>query len=77
MGICDGNPNGGDGDQDGRRNGKITTKRLPTTDNTPLTHTWQVADSTPGFNAKAVTLEIEPAKTGEFEKATLKFRRTG
>jgi hypothetical protein len=74
MRICDGVPNGGD--QDGRKNGKITTKRLPTPDGKPATLTYEVAGSTPGFAAKAVTLEAEPAKTGEFEKATLKFRRS-
>ncbi len=75
--ICDGNPGGGDADQDGRKNGKITTKRLPTPGGQPVILTYEVAGSTPGYKAKAVTLEAEPAETGEFEKAALKFRRTG
>jgi len=75
MRICDGVPNGGD--QDGRTNGKIKTKRLPTPDGKPATLTYKVAGSTPGYKAKAVTLQAEPAKTGEFEEATLKFRPTG
>jgi hypothetical protein len=74
--ICDGNPGGGDADQDGRTNGKIKTKRLPTPSQRPETLTYEVAGSTPGYKARAVTKQAEPAETGEFEKATLKFRRT-
>ncbi len=74
MGICDGNSNGGDADQDGRTNGRITTKRLPTPEGNAVPLTWKVAGSTPGYKARAVTVEAEPAKTGEFEKVTLKLR---
>jgi hypothetical protein len=76
MRICDGNPGGGDADKDLKVNGKIKTKRLPTPGNQPVTLTYEVDGSTPGYEAKkAVTLQAEPAETGEFEKATLKFRR--
>jgi hypothetical protein len=46
MRICDGVPNGGD--QDGKKNGKIKTKRLPTPSQEPETLTYKVAGSTPG-----------------------------
>jgi hypothetical protein len=75
MRICDGVPNGGD--QDGRKNGKIKTKRLGTPSQEPETLTYEVAGSTPGYKARAVTKQAEPAETGEFEKATLRFRPTG
>jgi len=72
--ICDGNPGGGDADRDGRVNGKIKTKRLPTPDGRPVTLTYEVAGSTPGYTARAVTLKAEPARTGEFEEVTINLR---
>ncbi len=75
FGVCDGNPNGGNADRDGRKNGKIRTARLPTPDGRPATLNYKVENKTPGFKAKSVTVSAEPAKTGEFETVTLKQRR--
>lgn len=75
FGVCDGNPNGGNADQDGRKNGKIKTVRLPTPGLEPVTLNYKVENKTPGFKARAVTVSAEPAETGEFETVTLKLRR--
>lgn len=70
---CDGTLVNGHGDQDGKRNGKIKTTRLPNTGN------FRVQVKTPfptGYrNGPSVKLVAEPATTGEFEAVTIKLRR--
>lgn len=76
FGACDGNPNGGNADRDGRKNGKIRTARLPTPDGRPATLTYKVENTTPWYTARSVKESAEPATTGEFETVTLKLRRS-
>jgi hypothetical protein len=72
LAACDGDRANGRGDLDGKKNGKIKTARLSTTGNYLVVNTIAPA----GYGkAKTIAVSTGPAKTGEFEKATLKLRR--
>ena len=70
FGGCDGDKPGGAGDQDGQRDGRITTRRLPNVGN------FRVHQKSPppsGYVLGAsVDVAAKPAQTGEFEAVTVK-----
>ena len=70
FGGCDGNAASGLGDQDGQRDGRITTRRL----NTGTYRVHQKSPAPAGYLlGAAVDVTADPAQTGEFEAVTAEF----
>ena len=72
---CDGKLVNGHGDQDGRKNGKIKTIRLPNTGDFTIVNTSPFPN---GYRAaKPRSVSAGPAEAGEFVPVTIKLRPRG